>query len=414
MAGDDIDNDDYVANLLKQDAKNTAKKYDMVGLDAFIPKRSQLRAPKPNTRFLRHIIRETDSHNAALLAKEAEESRARLRELNKEKMRKEKDERRREQGRLTPPDMTDDERRHTKRKRPDYSDDEEQDRVRRRKREYADLEDYRSRKSRETERDRQKEKARYEHGKTESSKHRSRRERRHRHRERGHDSGSEEDDDRSCRKDNSHPKHRRRKYCSESRSRSKSRSPSTSPYPQRHKSSRQRHESHSRRRQSENPCASRYKHKISDDKTKQRRQSAGPGSDSDPLEAIVGPLPPPQPIVRSRGRGAYKANSMAMDARFSSGYDPSTDIHLNSDVEDDWDDALEALRDRQKWRQQGAERLKEAGFSADQVKKWEKGDVKNEEDVVWTKKGEGREWDRGKVVDDDGDVDLRAEWARLR
>src|SRR5687768_5173539 len=34
--------------------------------------------PKPNTRFLRHIIKNTDSHNKALLAKEAAESRARL------------------------------------------------------------------------------------------------------------------------------------------------------------------------------------------------------------------------------------------------------------------------------------------------------------------------------------------------
>lgn len=34
-----IDDDEYVAKLLKQDAKNTAKKYEMVGLDAFLPQR---------------------------------------------------------------------------------------------------------------------------------------------------------------------------------------------------------------------------------------------------------------------------------------------------------------------------------------------------------------------------------------
>lgn len=38
MAAEDLD-DDYVANLLKEDAKTTAKKYDLVGLDAFIPKK---------------------------------------------------------------------------------------------------------------------------------------------------------------------------------------------------------------------------------------------------------------------------------------------------------------------------------------------------------------------------------------
>lgn len=104
---------------------------------------------------------------------------------------------------------------------------------------------------------------------------------------------------------------------------------------------------------------------------------------------------------------------MAMDARFSSAYDPGTDVRLESDVEDDWGDAIEALKDRQRWKQQGAERLKAAGFSDEQVKRWEKGDEKTEEDVRWALKGEGREWDRGKVMDEDGHVDLKAEWGRL-
>lgn len=35
----DIDDDEYVAGLLKQDAQNAKKKYELVGLDAFNPKR---------------------------------------------------------------------------------------------------------------------------------------------------------------------------------------------------------------------------------------------------------------------------------------------------------------------------------------------------------------------------------------
>jgi hypothetical protein len=34
-----IEDDEYVASLLKQDAKNASKKYDLVGIDAFNPKR---------------------------------------------------------------------------------------------------------------------------------------------------------------------------------------------------------------------------------------------------------------------------------------------------------------------------------------------------------------------------------------
>ncbi len=90
-----------------------------------------------------------------------------------------------------------------------------------------------------------------------------------------------------------------------------------------------------------------------------------------------------------------------MDSRFSAAYDPKSDIQPDSDIDgDDRADSLEALRDREKWRQQGAERLRAAGFTEEQVKGWEKnsGREKSVEDVRWAKKGEGREWDRGKVV----------------
>lgn len=35
MTGKDVDDDEYVANLLKQDAQEAGKKYKLVGLDAF-------------------------------------------------------------------------------------------------------------------------------------------------------------------------------------------------------------------------------------------------------------------------------------------------------------------------------------------------------------------------------------------
>ena len=102
-----------------------------------------------------------------------------------------------------------------------------------------------------------------------------------------------------------------------------------------------------------------------------------------------------------------------MDARFASEYNPELDVDVTSYAEDDWADAIEAHKDRQRWKQLGGERLKAAGFTDDQVKKWEKGGEKNEDDVTWRKSGEGREWDRGKVLDDQGDVSLKAEWGRL-
>lgn len=120
-----------------------------------------------------------------------------------------------------------------------------------------------------------------------------------------------------------------------------------------------------------------------------------------------------------------------MDARFSNIYDPNLDITPDSPPlnasstrpDSDWDMALEALRDREIYKRKGAERMREAGFGEADIKRWEKsalraggasgadGDV---EDVVWSKKGEGREWDRGKVVEGDGSVAVKPEWARMR
>lgn len=85
--------------------------------------------------------------------------------------------------------------------------------------------------------------------------------------------------------------------------------------------------------------------------------------------------------------------------------------------DDDWDMALEALRDRTRWRQKGEERLRAAGLGENAIDRW-KGNsafsgVDGEgkpEDVRWSKKGEGREWDRGKFVNNDGHIDVRAAW----
>ena len=132
--------------------------------------------------------------------------------------------------------------------------------------------------------------------------------------------------------------------------------------------------------------------------------------DSDPLDAIIGPMPRKQiSKVRLRGRGTFALNS-AIDSHFSPIYDPAADIHPHSDSGTDWDQALEALRDRHRWKQQGADRLRSAGFTEEEVAKWEKGGEKREEDLRWRRHGEGREWDRGKVVEVDGVVSLKPEW----
>lgn len=106
-----------------------------------------------------------------------------------------------------------------------------------------------------------------------------------------------------------------------------------------------------------------------------------------------------------------------MDDRFLSTYDPKLDVQpVSTDVDgDDWDQAVEAARDRAAWQKTQADRLRTAGFTPQQLETWEKGELaKSEADVVWRAKGQGREWDVGKVMGSDGNVETRAKWAKQR
>lgn len=311
--------DDYVASLLKRDAEATNKsRYLTSGLGSLLSRKPKGNAPKPNTRFLRNIIRETDGHNAALKAKEEAESRARLRELRSEEKggkRRRKDEH--EDGRAG--------KRMRGKDRPD-----------RWAKAFGGL------------------------GRSEERQ------------ERKHDDGKDEGRSRH------HSGHSRHDQSS-------------------------REERHDRHRHPRKDLETRVQPRTTspEHRTKRRRRSSSSAEDSDPLHPIIGPSPPP--TTRPRGRGAG-SSTQSMDTRFRPDYDPKTDVSLeqNEDEDDDWNSALEALRDRTKWRQQGAERLKAAGFTDEEVATWEGGGKgeKGVEDVRWRKEGEGREWDRGKVVAD--------------
>ncbi|RDI89600.1 hypothetical protein Vi05172_g32 [Venturia inaequalis] len=480
--------DDYVANLLKEDAKKANQNASLIGMRAYMPQkyvkfmpsyicythtmmpRTNAEAPKPNKRFLRNIIRETNSHNQALLAKEAEESRARLRDLREKEAR---EARKLANGGRSPRDHSE-ERHRTKRRRVDIMardsnrlsppkefepSESRRERSRERainskkpRREDNDSEDEQERSTRRPHK-RARETNTLDQAITKSLR-RAENHRRHRSRSRDRSNSGGEDrhrksthldrDRKSTRHDRSrdrsaspersreregpHRKHRQRKSRSHSRSRSKSRERShrrkRSPeMVGRHRRTSPRHSNKhgsmdvdypkitsSGKRSNRWDVAPSPHIAVQPSRTKQRQQD----SDSDPLENIVGPLPPhPAPVIKVRGRGAI--SSSAMDSRFSASYDPNADVEPEVGPTDDWEMALEAMRDRAKFKQTQGDRLRAAGFSEDEVNKWEKGGEKTEEDVRWAKKGEGREWDRGKVVDEvTGHVDSAPEWGRLK
>ncbi|KAL4821020.1 hypothetical protein BDW67DRAFT_76306 [Aspergillus spinulosporus] len=378
----DPDNDNYVAEVLAKEARDSSLKYSTLGMEAYMPARPTSSARKPNTRFLRHIIKETDNHNAALKRKEEREARKRMRLLRDQSSSSAQTSNgnhhhrrsHRSDDRDSRRDRADQEERHRshRRGRKSRSDSLDRDRPRTSRRE-RDRDDDQRRRSRKSPRYHS-----YSRSRSRSP--------------RGKDSDS-------------HDRRRRRR----TRSCSRSRSPETK---------------------------KNFKDIIS---SRDRRSAAGPQDrkyedESDPLEELVGPLPKEEAQVRSRGRGAYKPNGSSIDAHFAPDYDPSLDIQPEEDEvqmsrssrrpvaglmtgDDDWELALEALRDRARWKQKGENRLREAGFNSDIVERWKSGtpaatrsDEGLVENVKWSTKSEGREWDRGKFVDDDGQINVKASW----
>ncbi|KAG9777919.1 hypothetical protein KCU88_g4405, partial [Aureobasidium melanogenum] len=163
-----------------------------------------------------------------------------------------------------------------------------------------------------------------------------------------------------------------------------------------------------------------------------RRGLSSTSTSSDPLSSLIGPLPRSKDdtsnSITRRGRGFTRHQrhppTSNIDAHFSTGYDPTQDVDVGGPYEsptedpdpnqqtNDWDNALEALRDRRAWQAKQADRMREAGFDDDEIERWKAsastrtrtGDADLDLDirhVKWRKKGEGREWDAGKVQDQD-------------
>ena len=325
--------------------------------------------PKPNTRFLRHIIKDTDTHNKNLLAKEALESKARLENLeHTEEIKRLKtnpnarDIRRRQMGDIHAilggkrSRRTDDEdtsnRRHEDKGRGTRDDDS-----RRSSRKDKDL--FKSRDGRE-----------------------------HHGRLAGYDG------ERKIRGHAERSSRRRRSDSADSHGGSRSR--------RRSRQRRDRSRSPDRRQRSRSPNdkdkrRSKQRHRSPIRETSKALPSLRKGvEDYDSPDELIGPMPAPKP----RGRGAL-AGSSGIDRRFSDTYDPKLDVRMDDDDGNKWDDAVEAYRDRQKLRQNHEQRMRSPGFTDNDIQKMQGGSGAFEEDVKWSKAGEKREWDKDKVLGHD-------------
>jgi hypothetical protein len=444
MSNDTFITDDYVADLLAKEAHECSIKYSALGLDAFKTSKYDIRfrctelacnnrvanclfprptnKAKPNTRFLRHIIKETKNHNEALLAKEASESQARLNDLTAAEENKQRrlkpgadDIRRRQLGDITAilsgrkRKLEKDEEKGSTRDGPSARDSQDRKLARRDHKDRG--EDRHSREDTRSSRDQDRHAGRNRDGSREKerrhrrksrSRSRSPRDRHRRYRQRSHSEYDDSENDDVSRKSHSRKSGR---HTASSRD-----DLLNHPSKDRAKHGRLAHASGSNDTAEAGSGGNNSKRKPSDH-SRHKRVAHSENDDSDPLEDLIGPLPPPKPIVRGRGRGAFVGSS-SMDKRFSEDYDPKCDGQPDPSETDDWDEAVETFRDRLKWKQQGADRLREAGFTTEQIKKWESGGEKDIDDVRWSRAGEGREWDRGKVVGDDDTTRLMASWKK--
>ncbi|KAK6521051.1 hypothetical protein TWF506_001284 [Arthrobotrys conoides] len=419
--------DALAASLLKKEATERSLRYSAFGLVAFAGDRKKPNsAPKPNTRFLKNLVKEADSHNAALLAKEAEDARSRLEKLRREGGRgkgrgrdreKEVGRHHRRSGRSRSPDGKATRRKERSRSRSverrtkDRVDDRKG--VKRQRVEIGDI-DRLLQASRRERRDGEKGKDK------EKDRERSNRDRERSYsRERGsHRDRRDKERRRSKSRDRTKRSHRSSRR-SRTRSPSHSRSRSSSPPDKRKHKSHKRQKSRSpsppnsrspcKRKRSNSPKISRLSPPQDDDEDPLAEYLAKKSANRSPE---IGPSFPYKSKNGPRPRGRGLPGSSAMDARFDPSYDPTMDVTpTNPEDVDDWEAAIEALRDRQKWKQQGKERLKAAGFDNDFIEAWETNTTKDESRIKWSKDKGGRDWDRGKVIDDEtGEIKLKASW----
>ncbi|CRK23557.1 hypothetical protein BN1708_013726 [Verticillium longisporum] len=400
MPNDDILTDDYLAEVLAKEAADCSLRYSSVGLEAFRAEKKPANKLKPNKRFLQHIIKDTYRHNANLLAKETAESQARLKALEKTEERQKRksaapqDVRRRQMGDIlsilggrkadtkavssrrstdttSKRDSTSTSSRRSHQDGRSASPDQDDSKRRRRQDEREP----------DVERESQRKRSSHRRQRSLSPEDRSSR-RRHRSRTPLNEGGA---DSKARRSD----KGRSRTQTAEDR------------ISKHHRTSRDKSPAHGNAR---NPGSK--SDRASERPERERRHGEGrlksqssrsdlkdeALSDSDPLDDIVGPAPPPP--IRTRGRG-FQTGSSAMDKHFDASYDPKADVEMD-ETTGNWEEAVETFRDRQKWQQSQEQRLRAAGFGDEEINKWKRGGERNEADVKWTKAGEKREWDRGK------------------
>lgn len=449
---DTVLTDDHVAELLAQEAKDHSLRYSAMGLEAYRSSPRPAAKAKPNTRFLRNIISQTKNHNEALLAKEAAEAQARLDSLAEAKAREERkrrpgaqDLRRRQLGEIA---ATLQGRKRTTREGEQSSDrkhgvggsSRRERSAEKTERGLGAEQKGHGGRSRDREHDRERRRHRRQDGSQSPARHgettatgSSRRDR----------SRSPDDTDRKRRHSRhyrarsplnvsdavharltSHRRHQLDRHRDREHEKHDTHASASRSHRHRHRNGEKQEDKQDEKQADEQDekqdekqaekQADKRGHKRSDrQRDRQRDRHGDKHDDSDPLEDLIGPVPS-SPKIRRKGRGAASGPS-AMDTRFSASYDPKSDIQPDSDLEgDDWGDSLEALRDRARWRQQGAERLRAAGFTDEQIAGWERsgGREKGVEDVRWATSGEGREWDRGKIDSGLDQTEGRLGWDR--
>lgn len=111
---------------------------------------------------------------------------------------------------------------------------------------------------------------------------------------------------------------------------------------------------------------------------------------------------PPVPSSSTHSDFSFHSTGKSMlDLHFDPDYDPKLDIAISSDKNDDWNIIFEAIKDREQWKESRTQRQTQSKFPTQIISK-----ITDEYFPVYSKGL--REWDRGKVVQENGDIEIKA------
>ncbi|KAG4303015.1 hypothetical protein PCANB_000697 [Pneumocystis canis] len=116
---------------------------------------------------------------------------------------------------------------------------------------------------------------------------------------------------------------------------------------------------------------------------------------------LIGPSIPTSLLKNNQNHNISSLDTLALNSHFDPNYDSKLDVVSSSDENDDWSIAIKAAKSHAQWKKLNIQRFTQTRFSNSTM-------PEVTQDLAFPIYGKRlREWDRGKIVLDNGDTEIK-------